>query len=83
MEDHHGRLIRVTNQTPFYAYIICDLTPNLVKQAKFNDFTETPDRRGFFKFHKEYNSYIEIISFSKLIIDAKRRNQVLFEKLNL
>jgi hypothetical protein len=83
MEDHQGRLIRVTNETPFYAYIICDLTAKLVKQAKIADFTPTPDRLGFFKFHKEYNSYIEIISFSKLIIDAKRRNQVLFEKLNL
>lgn len=83
MEDHQGRLIRVKNETPFYAYIICDLTAKLVKQAKIADFTPTPDGLGFFKFHKEYNSYIEIISFSKLIIDAKRRNQVLFEKLNL
>ena len=83
MNDKQVRLIRVRNETPFYAYIICDLTPKLLEQAKLADFKPTPDRKGFFRFHSTYNAYIEIISFSKLVIDAKRRNKILFEKLNL
>jgi len=30
-----------------------------------------------------YNAYIEIISYDKLLEDANKRNQVLFDKLNL
>jgi hypothetical protein len=81
--DGHGRLIQVTEQTPFYVYIICDLTPTLKRQAIKSNFKTTPDRKGYFFLHSELNAYIEIISFSKLVSDAKRRNQVLFDQLNL
>lgn len=79
----NGRPIRVGNNIPFYVYIICDLTPKIEKLAKREDYTTTPDNEGYFKLHKTLNAYIEVISFEKLVNDAKKRNRVLFDKLNL
>jgi hypothetical protein len=81
--DKHGRLISVSQNTPFYSYIICDLTNKMRQLAENQDFTEAPDKIGYFKYHSQLRSYIEIISYSKLLEDAKKRNQVLFDKLNL
>lgn len=68
---------------PFYCYIICDLTKNIKKIAKRHDFTSTFDGEGYFGYRKEYNAYFEIISYDKLLDDAKKRNQILFDKLRL
>ena len=81
--ESNGRQIRVGNNIPFYAYIICDITSKIEKLAKREDYTPTPDNEGYFKLHKTLNAYIEVISFEKLVNDAKKRNRVLFDKLNL
>ena len=81
--DRHGRPLNVSPQTPFYSYIICDLTKNLRTQAMNAGLTLTPDSLGFFGYSSNYGTYIEIISFDKLVGDAKKRNAVLFEKLGL
>jgi hypothetical protein len=79
-----GRPITVSPTTQFYAYIICDLAPQLRTYAEDEyNFTPTPDNRGYFKFHTKHNSYTEIISYEKLLEDSKKRNRVLFEQLNL
>jgi hypothetical protein len=84
VRDVGGRPVRVSANTPFYSYIVCDLTPRLVALAENSyDFTLTPDTMGYFRFHKNLNAYIEIISFEKLVGDAKKRNRILFDKLNL
>ncbi|MGO9597350.1 MAG: hypothetical protein ACLP7Q_04950, partial [Isosphaeraceae bacterium] len=81
--DHRGRPINISPQTPFYAYIICDLTENLREQAKYAGLTPTPDALGFFGWSNNFGTYVEIISFEKLVTDAKKRNAILFEKLGL
>ncbi|MCY7333125.1 MAG: hypothetical protein LH649_10815 [Pseudanabaena sp. CAN_BIN31] len=81
--DKDGRLIPISKNIPFYAYIICDITPKIKEFAKFYGFTVTPDQMGYFNFNTNLNTYTEIISFDKLISDAKKRNNVLFEKLHL
>jgi anti-sigma regulatory factor (Ser/Thr protein kinase) len=81
--DKRGRLISVTSNTPFYTYILCDLTHKMKRFAENQDFTEAPDKMGYFKYHSQLKSYIEIISYDKLLEDAKKRNRVLFDKLNL
>lgn len=83
MTDKNGRPIRVGNNTQFYLYAICDLTPKLIKVADDHDFIETPDRLGMYKYHEKKRAYIEIISYDKLIIDSEKRNRVLFEKLGI
>ncbi|MGB5982986.1 MAG: hypothetical protein WBG46_12655 [Nonlabens sp.] len=81
--DSSGRPISVRKGVPFYAYIISDLTPKLRTLALKASFTAHPDNQGFFTYNSNYELYIEIISFDKMVKDSKKRNQILFEKLNL
>ena len=81
--DKNGRPISVRTDTPFYAYIISDLTPKLRKLAEGAGYTKLPDNDGYFSYNPNYKLYIEIISFDKLVRDSKKRNQILFSKLNL
>lgn len=81
--DKDGRPFDIKDKTPIYAYIVCDLTTNMRKFAEDQNFTILPDNDGYFNFNRNYSLYIEIISFDKLIRDSKKRNKVLFEKLNL
>ncbi|MCM4158437.1 hypothetical protein FHG64_12700 [Antarcticibacterium flavum] len=81
--DANGRPINIRKGTPFYAYIISDLTPKLRTLAKKADFTTHPDNQGFFSYNGNFELYTEIISFDKMIGDSRKRNQILFDKLNL
>lgn len=82
--DRRGKLIQLDkDKTPFYAYIICDFNVNLAKVLEERNYKRTPDNMGFFYFHDIYNAYIEVISYQKLLKDAKNRNRILFEKLGL
>lgn len=84
INDVNGRPVRVSVSTPFYVYIICDMTERIEYLAvQEYDFTKTPDGWGYFNFKKNMNAYIEVISYTKLVEDAKKRNRVLFDKLNL
>jgi hypothetical protein len=79
--DRVGRPLTVAPATRFYAYVVCDLTPTLKKQARAAALTAMPDGQGFFGYNPEYATYIEVISFQKLLEDAKARNRILFDKL--
>jgi|GEM_PF-1841162 len=81
--DREGRLVNLPEHIPFYAYIICDLTPKIKGFAEDATYYPTPDLKGYFGYNPRLNTYVEILSFTKLINDAKRRNNVLFKKLNL
>lgn len=81
--DREGRLVNLPEHIPFYAYIICDLTPKIKGFAEDATYYPTPDLQGYFGYNPRLNTYVEILSFTKLINDAKRRNNVLFKKLNL
>jgi len=83
MVDKDGRPINLPSATPFYCYIVCDLTPRLKEQARHHNLRLTPDAEGYFGYNENVGTYIEIISFNKLVRDAKKRNRILFDKLNL
>lgn len=78
-----GREIPIPSSLPFYCYIICDLGEKLETWAHDFELQKTPDGAGFFGFKRPYNAYFEVISYSKLISDARKRNAILFDKLNL
>jgi hypothetical protein len=82
-KDHHGRPITVARHTPFYGYIVCDITPKLRVQAENAQLTETPDSNGYFGYNSKLGIYIEIVSFDKLVVDAGKRNKFLFDSLGL
>ena len=81
--DKEGRLVTLPEHTPFYAYIICDITVKIKGFAEDATYYPTPDLQGYFGYNPRLNTYVEILSFTKLINDAKKRNNVLFKKLNL
>jgi hypothetical protein len=82
-KDKRGRPLQVPPGTPFYCYVICDLTTKMRTFAEEAALTPAPDSGGFFGFNPNRNAYLEVLSYTKLVEDAKKRNRVFFEKLNL
>jgi hypothetical protein len=79
-----GVALDIKRDTPFFIYIVADATPTLKKQIQqANIFTPTADPGGSFGYAKDYNAYIEICSFEKLIRDADKRNYVWFKHLGI
>jgi hypothetical protein len=62
---------------------VCDIGSHLEQLAYDFELMKTPDGQGFFGFKKQYKAYFEVISYSKMVTDAKKRNVVLFNKLGL
>lgn len=84
IKNRKGRTITITDKTPFYIYIVCDLTPSLVKILERREFMKTPDGLGYYSFkNKRYNGFVEVLSYEKIKADARKRNQILFDKLGL
>jgi hypothetical protein len=83
IRDRGGRPLNVSDSTPFYCYIVCDLTPRMRDRVENSGLTLTPDAQGYFGYNPGRGAYIEVIGFDKLVQDAKKRNRVLFEKLGL
>ncbi|MDR2011428.1 MAG: hypothetical protein LBQ22_13190 [Bacteroidales bacterium] len=83
VKDKYDREFNFRKNTPIYAYIVCDLTKKLKSFAEDAGYKSLPSGDGYFSFNDNYNMYVEIISFDKLIKDSKEKNRVLFEKLNL
>ena len=82
--DRDGMPIRPLNSSiPAYCYIICDLTPKLEDRLVDMSALKTPDNQGYYGFNQTLNAYYEVISYGKLLNDAKKRNRVLFDKLQL
>lgn len=78
-----GRSLPIPSNLPFYCYIICDINPSLKRWAENFELETTPDGLGFFGYKRHLRAYCEVISYSKLISDAEKRNQAFFEKLGL
>lgn len=82
-----GRSIEASKSTPFYCYIVADITSSLEYILREEIFTKTPDGIGYFRFYNSdelpYKAYVEVIPFKKVIKNAKQRNKVLFDKLNI
>lgn len=81
-KDKDLRTINV-GPVPFYAYILCSLTPKIRAIAESRDFVKTPDNEGYFMYHQNMGCYIEIVSFDKVLNDAKKRNRAFFEYLQI
>jgi hypothetical protein len=78
-----GQLIPESQDIPAYCYVVCDLTPTMIKRCKNFSLTKTADGMGFFGYNPNYKAYIEVISFNQLVKAAKERNRAFFDKLGL
>ncbi len=79
-----GRDIYVDQNTPFYSYIVCDLTKK-VKEWLHSEknFKMMPDGKGWYYWYENVNLYMEVVSWDKVWQDAEMRNKVFFHKLGI
>lgn len=79
-----GRPIQVADNTPFYGYVMCEITEKVKEWLKMEkDFTPMPDGGGWFKWFGNNNLYMEVLSWDKVLRDAEMRNSVFFHKLGI
>jgi hypothetical protein len=79
-----GRRMLVEDNTPFYGYVVCDLTAKVERWLdREKDFKPMPDRLGWFQWMGNINLYIEVVSWDKVLNDAKMRNLIFFQKLGI
>ena len=79
-----GRKINVTENTPFYGFVVCDLTQKVeVWLEREKDFKPMPDRLGWFQWIGNINLYVEVVGWDKILRDAQMRNRIFFKKLGI
>lgn len=79
-----GRPMEVSENTPFYGYVVCDFTPKVEEWLeREKSFTPMPDRKGWFSFLPGPKIYIEVLSWDKVLSDAILRNKIFFHKLGI
>ena len=77
----NGQSFSITDGTIFRCYVICDLTDKMRTHCLNSGLVPTADNLGFAGFNQVRHSYIEVVSYNKLLADAKKRNEILFDKL--
>lgn len=79
-----GKKINVELNTPFYGYVVCELSSKVEKWLLTEkDFKPMPDKLGWFSWFGNINLYIEVLSWDKVLKDADMRNRVFFHKLGI
>ena len=79
-----GRKINIAQNTPFYGYVVCDLTPKVERWLELEkDYKPMPDRLGWFRWHDNINLYMEVVSWDKVLRDAEMRNKIFFHHLGI
>lgn len=81
VKDIDGRPINPLHMR-FAGYFIADLTPSLKRHVRMR-YNPTPDGEGYFCTLTGATGYVEILSYDRLVNDAKKRNRMLFDKLGI
>lgn len=79
-----GRDIMVAENTPFYGYVVCDITAKVESWLeREKNFTPMPDRRGWYNWFGNIKLYVEVLSWDKILKDATMRNKIFFHTLGI
>jgi hypothetical protein len=80
----NGRPVSVANdQIPATAYAVADITDTLRTALIDLQATPTPDKQGYYGYHRTRNVFYEVIDYNKLLREAEKRNRIFFDKLNI
>ncbi len=77
----NGQSFSITAGTVFRCYVICDLTDKMRTHCLNSSLLATSDNMGYSGYNQGRHAYIEVISYNKLLADAKKRNDIFFNKL--
>ncbi|RWQ22724.1 hypothetical protein [Mesorhizobium sp.] len=81
---HRGRAIPIAAaDIAAQIFVIADLTPKLRQVLTDFNATMTPDKQGYYGYHANHRVYYEVMDYGKMLSDAKKRNRIFFDKLNL
>jgi uncharacterized protein YeaO (DUF488 family) len=80
--DARGRPVG-GEQVPIYAYVVCDFTERVRHFCEDKVFSPTPDGMGYVGMNPKLNTFVEVLSYTKVLVDAKKRNHAFFERLSL
>jgi hypothetical protein len=80
-----GRTIDpASRNAPAALYVVCDIEPQMERFIVKRGLRQTPDGRGWSGvFGEPLSCTLEILTYDKLVQDARKRNRVFFEKLGL
>lgn len=80
----HGRPIHIVqDETQFLCYAICDFTDEVKQFAEREDFARMNGSFAYFKYNRNLNASIFLISLEQIPIDARKRNFAFFENLGI
>ncbi|MBN16176.1 MAG: hypothetical protein CMJ15_13365 [Pelagibacterium sp.] len=77
-----GTIQEVSPETPFFCYIVADLTPKLrswLRMAQIN--VPLPGGGGFYGYNDDYRAFIQVLSYRYVLKDARLRNEGFFKQL--
>lgn len=84
LRDAMGRTFSPKLKTAAYhCYIVADLTESLRRALNGYPFNDTPDGLGMIGYIRNPDAFIEVISYAKLLSDAKKRNAIFFKKAGI
>ncbi len=78
-----NRVFRLQPNSPIYVHVICHIVDNLLDEIQGYNYCQSTDGEGIWLYMDKLNAMVEIISFEKLIGDARKRNEVFFQKLGI
>jgi len=85
--DKKGRPLKTSPTCVFYCYLICDISEDLAQNLiDYKGYTSTPDKEKFFKFvgvNSTVKIFYQIMTYDKMLDEAKARNNFFFDKLGL
>lgn len=79
--DWRGRIIQVRKDTPVTIYIVADFTKELLRDVRDSSMRRMPDGDGFYVLNDD--AYVELISYEKILQNARRRNRPFFHALGI
>lgn len=83
--DRTGKIRKsIPESTRFLCFVVADFTDGLVDMLETSIAQhKSTDGEGYFGFSAPHNAFVEVLPYSKLLHDARLRNEAFFRKLGL